>query len=146
MKRPFEPVQVTEHVYWVGALDWAVRDFHGYLTSRGSSYNAYLIVADKMTLIDTVKSGFEHEMLSRVAAVTDPRDIAYIVSNHSEMDHSGSLPQVIEAVQPERVFASANGVKALEHHFHMDGDIQAVEDCGSLSLGDMDLFFIETRL
>ncbi|KKM65322.1 hypothetical protein LCGC14_1492400, partial [marine sediment metagenome] len=94
MKDAFKAVKVSEHVWWVGAIDWAVRDFHGYLTSRGSSYNAFLIVADRITLVDTVKSTFMDEMLARVASVVEPERIDTIVSNHSEMDHSGALAAV----------------------------------------------------
>jgi len=54
MNNTFKAVQVTEDVWWVGAIDWNIRDFHGYRTGRGSTYNAYLVLADKITLIDTV--------------------------------------------------------------------------------------------
>ena len=123
MKNTFRAVPVTEGVWWVGAIDWNIRDFHGYQTQRGSTYNAYLIVADKITLIDTVKAPFMAEMMARIASVIDPGKIDYIVSNHSEMDHSGALPRTIEAVGPEKVFASVNGAKALKEHFHMDVEL-----------------------
>lgn len=138
--------KVNENVYWVGAIDWRLRDFHGYSTERGSTYNAYLILADKITLIDTVKAPFKEEMLSRIASVIDPRDITYIVSNHTEMDHSGCLPQVLEAVEPEKVFASAMGVKNLSEHFHLSREVTAVKDGESLSLGNLELSFLETRM
>lgn len=146
MSGPFEAVKISDHVYWVGAIDWGIRDFHGYSTFRGSTYNAYLIVADEVILIDTVKAPFKDELLSRVASVTDPRNIKYIISNHSEMDHSGSLPQVLGEVKPEKVFASPNGVKALAAHFHMDREIMAVKDGESLALGGVNLSFLETRM
>ena len=94
----YKAVKISEHVYWVGAVDWTIRDFHGYTTKRGSSYNAYLIMADKITLVDTVKAPFKQELLSRIASVTDPKSIDYIISNHSEMDHSGCLAEVIQEV------------------------------------------------
>ena len=115
--KSFSAVKVTERVFWVGAIDWAIRDFHGYETSRGTTYNAYLVMADKITLVDTVKRTFKDEMLARVASVVDPSKIDYIVSHHSEMDHSGSLPEVMEVAAPEKVLASTNGVKALRDHF-----------------------------
>jgi flavorubredoxin len=146
MKRPFEAVKVNDHVYWVGAIDWSIRNFHGYATERGTTYNAYLILADKITLVDTVKAPFRGEMLSRVASVTDPRKIDYIVSNHSEMDHSGCLPEVIQAVKPEKVFASAMGSKTLSEHFHLDHEIVALKSGESLSLGNLNLTFLETRM
>ncbi|MGD8237075.1 MAG: flavodoxin domain-containing protein [Armatimonadota bacterium] len=146
MNRSAKATKVAEGVYWVGAIDWAIRDFHGYQTSRGSTYNAYLVLADKITLIDTVKAPFKDDMLSRVASVVDPGDISYIVSNHSEMDHSGCLPEVIEAVRPEKVFASQMGVKTLAAHFHGGHEIAAVKDGETLSLGNRSLTFLESRM
>ena len=72
MNLPYDAVKITDNVYWVGAIDWAVRDFHGYLTQRGTTYNAYLIMADKITLIDTVKRPFFDEMRARIASVVNP--------------------------------------------------------------------------
>lgn len=146
MAEAFAAVKVTDRVYWVGTIDWAVRDFHGYLTQRGSTYNAYLILADKITLIDTVKASFKDELLSRIASVIDPAEISYIVSNHSEMDHSGCLPQVIDVVKPEKVFASVMGVRALSEHFHIDREIIGLKDGDSISLGNLKLSFMETRM
>ncbi|MBU0509943.1 FprA family A-type flavoprotein [bacterium] len=142
----YQAVKITDRVYWVGAIDWTLRDFHGYTTGRGSTYNAYLILADKITLIDTVKAGFQHEMLARIASVVDPEKIAYIVSDHSETDHTGALTDTIERVKPEAVFASAMGVKALAGHFHGDLGIRAVKDGETLSLGNATLAFTETRM
>lgn len=139
-------VKVSEHVYWVGAIDWDLREFHGYSTSRGSSYNAYLIMADKITLVETVKAPFKDELLRRISSVVDPKDIDYIVSGHSEMDHSGLIPFMVEHVRPEKVFASVMGEKALKDHFHMDCPITAVKDGETISLGDLELKFIETRM
>ena len=146
MRKPFKAIKVTDNVYWVGAIDWGIRDFHGYLTERGTTYNAFLVVADKITLIDTVKPPFESELLARIASVVDPKEVSYVVSNHAEMDHSGSLLGVIEALQPEKVFASSMGSKALREHFHLDHDIVAVKDGESLSLGNLSLTFLETRM
>jgi len=146
MKETYRAVKVCDDVYWVGAVDWGVRDFHGYLTARGTTYNAFLVLADKITLIDTVKVPFKEEMLARIASVVNPGDISYIISNHTEMDHSGSLPWTIEAVQPEQVYASVNGVKAIADHFHMDREIQAVKNGETLSIGDKTLTFVETKM
>ena len=89
MKEYMKAIKIADSVYWVGAIDWSIRDFHGYATRRGTTYNAYLIVADKITLIDTVKAPFKDEMLARIASVVDPEKIDYIISNHAEPDHSG---------------------------------------------------------
>ncbi len=147
MDTPFKATKVSDHVYWVGAIDWDLRDFHGYSTYRGSTYNAYLIMAEKITLIDTVKAPFKDELLSRIASVVDPSSIDYIVCNHAEMDHSGCLPEIVATVKPEKVFASPMGVQALEaHHFPTLGEVQSIGTGESLSLGDMQLLFLETRM
>lgn len=142
----FKPVKLSDHVYWVGAVDWTIRDFHGYTTKRGSTYNAYLILADRITLVDAVKAPFKDELLSRISALIDPSRIDYIVSNHSEMDHSGCLQEIIREVRPEKVFASRMGVKALKEHFRIEDEISAVKDGESLSLGNLSLTFTETRM
>jgi len=160
MKQPLKAVKISNHVYWVGAVDWGIRDFHGYATNRGTTYNAYLILADKVTLIDTVKAPFKDEMLSRIASIVEPGNIDYIISNHAELDHSGCLPQVIEAVQPEKVFASEMGVKTLSEYFHfvshegihpfktetIDQNITPVKDGEKLSLGNMNVSFVKTAM
>jgi flavorubredoxin len=146
MKKPLEAVRVSGHVYWVGAIDWDLRDFHGYATARGTTYNAYLVLAEKIALIDTVRAPYVPELLSRIASVIDPEDIDIVVSNHSEMDHSGGLPEIVATVRPERVYASAAGVKALSKHFHGGPEVTPVKDGERLSLGDASLTFLETRM
>jgi len=139
--------QLSEKVYWVGAIDWGMRDFHGYRTGSGTTYNAYLIVGDKVTLIDTVKRPFLDEMMARISSVMDPARIDYVVSGHSEPDHAGAIPEVAKIVAPERIFASVQGKKALDEHFHEKHlPIQAVSDGETLSLGNMSVTFIETRM
>jgi flavorubredoxin len=102
-----EAVRVTDGIYWVGAIDWNVRNFHGYRTPRGSTYNAYLITGEKNILIDTVKRPFLEEMLSRIGSVLDPKKIDLIVSNHVEMDHSANL-LAMQQLTGAKVLAMAN--------------------------------------
>ena len=146
MKNVMRAVKITENVYWVGAIDWNIRDFHGYATRRGSTYNAYLVLAEKPTLIDTVKAPFRQEMLARVASVIDPRDIAVIVSNHAEMDHTGSLPEVIREIDPGEIYASPMGVKVLGELFSLDREVKAVRDGETVNLGNRALTCWETRM
>jgi flavorubredoxin len=142
----FKAIPVTDSIYWVGAIDWTVRDFHGYSTSRGSTYNAFLILGDKVTLVDTVKAPFMDQLVSRIASVIDPETIDVIVSNHAEMDHSGCLEKMIRLVKPETVYVSANGAKAIEAHFHGGLDLTVVKDGQSVDLGGKTLTFVETRM
>ena len=146
MKSPIKAVKLTDDVWWVGGIDWNIRDFHGYMTKRGSTYNAYLIMADKITLIDAVKAPFRNEMMDRIASVVDPAKIDYIVSLHSELDHSGCLAEVIAAVNPEKIFASAVGAKSLKEILTIDREITAVKDGETLNLGNRTLTFMETRM
>ncbi len=146
MASAFEAVRITERVYWVGAIDWALRNFHGYLTARGSTYNAFLVMADRVTLIDAVKAPFRAELLSRIASVIDPVKIDVIVSNHAEMDHSGCLCDVVAETKPSLVAASKAGVEALRDHFRPPFEITTVADGESLSLGNATLTFLETKM
>ena len=142
----FEAIKISDSVYWVGARDWKIRDFHGYSTYKGTTYNAYLILDEKITLIDTVKFPFKDELLSRISSVIEPEKIDYIVSLHSEMDHSGCLPQVVREVKPEKVFASKMGVKTLKEHFGDKFEISNVENGGKIDIGKNSLIFYETRM
>jgi flavorubredoxin len=141
-----EAVHVAGRVYWVGAVDGALREFHGYSTPRGTTYNAYIILADKVTLVDTVKAPFYDEMIERIMSVIDPGRIDYIVSNHAEMDHSGCLPRMISRVSPEKVFASPMGIKGLREQFNWFETITPVKTGDVLDLGNEELQFIETRM
>lgn len=141
-----QAIKISERVYWVGAIDWALRDFHGYATTRGSTYNAYLILGSEPILIDTVKKPFFGEMLERIRSVIDPEKIKYIVSNHAEMDHSGVLEEAISLIKPDRVFASSAGVSALQAHFHWQQAVTAVKPGETLVLGDANLTFVETKM
>ena len=142
----YRAVKVSDRVYWVGAIDWDMRDFHGYATRRGTTYNAYLVLGEKIALIDTVKAPFVAELLARISSVVDPRRIDYLISNHAEMDHSGGIPAVIEAAKPEKVLASTLGVKALAEHFELKQEVEAVKDGETVSLGNLTLAFVETRM
>ena len=140
------PVELVPGVYWVGAIDWTIRDFHGYSTEDGSTYNAYLIMDDKITLVDTVKEEFVDEMMARVSAIVDPEKISYIISNHVEMDHSGGLTKVAAQVKPEKVFCSPQGKVGLTRHFKIDLPFVEVKTGSEVSLGRYNLAFLETPM
>jgi len=142
----YSAVKISNNVYWVGAVDWNIRDFHGYQTKRGSTYNAYLIMAERPTLIDTVKAPFKNEMMARINSVLDPKEIEIIVSNHAEMDHSGCLAEVMAQIKPDAVYASSMGAKVLKELFVLPQEIIPVRDEDSISLGNMNLTCLETRM
>jgi len=142
-----EPVRVKDNIYWVGAVDWNVRNFHGYSTHQGTTYNAFLVLDEKVTLFDTVKSGFRDEMVHKIRQIIDPEQIDYIVVDHVELDHSGSLPEIVSVVKPEKIFCSPNGKDALLHHFHQDSwPYEVVRTGDRISLGKRTVEFLETRM
>ncbi len=141
-----KPIQLKENIYWVGGIDWDLRNFHGYLTQRGSTYNAYLIIDEKITLVDTVKYYLVDEMLERISHVVDPSKIDVIVSNHVEMDHSGGLPRLMEIAPKATLITSPNGEKGLKNHYKKDWNFQVVKSGDTLSLGKHSLSFVLTPM
>jgi len=141
-----QAVKLSERVFWVGVIDWNLRDFHGYQTQRGSTYNAFLVMGQKPILIDTVKAPFQEEFLARIKSVIEPKKIKYIISNHTEMDHSGLLPEMVELINPEKVFASSKGVEHLNRHFSFSREITPVKNGETIMLGDCRFSFIEARM
>ena len=140
-------IAIKDDIYWVGAVDWSIRDFHGYSTYKGTTYNAYLAMDDKIALFDTVKSGFKEDLLYHISELTDPKSIDYLIVNHVELDHSGCLPEIINEVQPEKIFCSPMGEKALNSHFDTtDWPIQVVKSGDTLSLGKKTVTFLETKM
>ncbi len=140
------PVKLKNNIYWVGAIDWDLRNFHGYLTQRGSTYNSYLIVDEKVVLIDTVKRSKYEEMLERIGKVVDPRRIDYLVINHVEMDHSGALPCIMDLLPNATIITSPHGRKGLLRHFKREWRVEEVSSGDSLSTGTKDLRFILTPM
>ena len=141
-----QAVKISDNVYWVGAIDWNLRDFHGYSTHRGTTYNAYLVLGEKPTLIDTVKKEFYDEMLERIQSVIDPKKIQIIISNHSELDHSGALVQTVQAIEPEEVYVSPMGLKNLMSHFHQDLRFKVVKTGDKINIGSDVISFVEARM
>ena len=141
-----EAVKISEHVYWVGAIDWNIRDFHGYSTKRGTTYNAYLVMGEKPTLVDTVKKEFYGEMMERIQSVIDPKKIKIIISNHSEMDHSGALPQAVNYIQPDEVYVSDMGFKDITAQFHCDLKLKTVKTGDRIDVGGDTISFVEARM
>jgi len=134
-------IPVSEGIHWVGGIDWNLRDFHGYDTPRGSTYNAYLVRGSELTaLVDTVKTPFVGELLSRVAEVMDPADIDVIVVNHVEPDHNSGLRDVMAACPRARVVASAGGVRGVAE-YHDGLVVEAVGPDDVIDLGGRTLRF-----
>ena len=144
---PKQAVKIQEGIYWVGGLDWDQRNFHGYLTQRGITYNAYLIIDDKITLLDTVKYYLFDEMIERISSVIDPSKIDIIVSNHVEMDHSGGLPRLMEIVPNATIITSVPGEKGLKAHYSAKSwTFKTVTSNDTTPLGKRSLQFFMTQM
>ncbi len=142
-----KPFKIAEGVYSVGVVDWNIRDFHGYSTKNGTTYNAFLIIDDKVTLIDTVKKEFADQLLDNISKIIDPGKIDYVVSNHTEMDHSGGLPKVMDRIGKDKpIYCSKMGLKNLKLHFRNNLNYIAVKNGEDLVLGKKTLTFLETRM
>ena len=139
-------VELRKGIYWVGAIDWNIRDFHGYSTHKGSSYNAYLVVGKKIALVDTVKAPFFSEMMARIREVLPPEKIDYLIVNHVEMDHSGSLPLLKEALPKVEVLCSPRAEGELKLHYGGGIPLTVVKTGGILELGGKTLTFVEVPM
>ena len=138
-------IEVSPKVWWVGGIDWNERSFHGYTTEKGITYNAYLIMDEKITLIDTAKAPFADELIERISEVVDPAKIEVVIANHVEMDHSGSLPRIKKECPNATIYASApQGVKGIKAHFGID--CEGVKTGDTLNIGERTLHFVTTSM
>jgi flavorubredoxin len=138
--------EIKENIYWVGGIDWDIRNFHGYLTQRGTTYNAYLILDKKVVLVDTVKHYLFDEMLDRIGKIINPGKIDYILSNHVEMDHSGSISKILELSPNAKVITSTQGEKGLRRHYKKEWNFNVVKSGDTLSIGKRTLNFYHTPM
>jgi anaerobic nitric oxide reductase flavorubredoxin len=143
-----KPVEVVKDVYWVGAIDYNVRNFHGYsyTTHHGTTYNAYLVIGEKIALVDGVLGSFSEEMFSRISEITDPRNIDYMISNHTEMDHSGAVPEVLKVMKNAKLVCTPKAVDEFKKHYADGWDIQTVKTGDEINLGGKTLRFYEAPM
>ena len=139
---------IKDGIYWVGMVDYASRDFHGYSRSpQGTTYNAYLVEDEKNTLFDTVKAGAHDTLAERIGEVMDPEKIDYIVVNHMELDHAGCLDRMVQACKPEKIFCSPMALKVMESYFNTENwPIEVKKTGDTLSLGKRTVHFLEARM
>ncbi len=134
---------ITDSIHWVGAIDWNLRDFHGYETPHGSTYNAYLVIGDdKIALVDTVKVPFVPELLQRVQSVVPLDKIDYIVVNHIEPDHNGGMRLVADACPNAKLVASPGGVRGIAEYHGPGIEVEAVTGDSVIDLGGKTLRFL----
>ncbi len=140
--------ELTKGVYWVGIVDWGLRKFHGHelSTHRGSTYNSYLILDEKIVLVDTAWKPFQDEFLQNLREVIDPAKIDIIVANHSEPDHSSSLPAVMRHCPKATVVVSTRGEESVEGHYHQPWNFKKVKTGDKINIGKNDLIFVEATM
>ncbi len=140
-------VEIKGGIYWVGAVDWNVRDFHGYETPRGTTYNNYLLMDDDITLVDTVKYDFSEETIKSISGVVEPSRIKNIVINHIENDHVTSLDRIMELSPGATIYITEKGKKGLARFFDISKwKMNVVKTGDTLSVGKRTLLFIETPM
>ena len=140
--------KISDTVSWVGKIDWELNKFHGdeYSTHKGSSYNSYLIRDEKTVLIDTVWAPFSKEFVANLKKEIELKEIDYIIANHSEIDHSGALTELMEEIPDTPIYCTKNGVKIIKGHHHKDWNFVEVKTGDTLDIGKNKLAFVEARM
>ncbi|MFQ6099910.1 MAG: FprA family A-type flavoprotein [Anaerolineae bacterium] len=139
-----QPRKIKDGIYWVGAVDWDRRLFDDLIPlPDGTSYNAYLIQgSEKTALIDTVDPTMSHVLLGRLDQLS-PEHIDYVIANHAEQDHSGTLPQILERYPKAQVVSTPKCKGMLvDLLLAPEGRFLTVDDGATLPLGDRTLEFI----
>ncbi|MBA4416949.1 MAG: MBL fold metallo-hydrolase [Syntrophus sp. (in: bacteria)] len=140
-------VEIKPDIFWVGATDWGVRDFHGYITQNGTTYNNYLIMDSQITLLDTVKGDFVEESIKKIKSITDLSRITNLVINHIEPDHAGGLGRVMKLIPQVTIYITERGRKGLERHFDTSQwNFKVVKNGDTLNIGTHSLLFLETPM
>lgn len=140
--------RVTDKVTWVGKIDWELKKFHGdeLSTMEGSSYNSYLIRDKKTVLIDTVWGPYDTEFVNRLKEEIDLKEIDYIVMNHNESDHSGTLPALMREIPDTPIYCTKKGESILRGLYHQDWNYVNVKTGDELEIGDSKLIFVEASM
>ena len=141
---------VKGNVSWVGYIDWELESFHGddYSIKNGSSQNAYLIEEEKTVLIDTVWTPHRFDFVENLKKEIDLHKIDFIVANHGECDHSGSLTALMDEVPNTPIYCTANAVKSIEGQYGKRGwDFHVVKTGDTIDVGNgKQLVFVEMRM
>lgn len=140
-------IEIKNGIYWVGAIDWAIRDFHGYETPRGTTYNNYLLIDDEVTLLDTVKYDFAEITIKNIKSIINPSKIKHVVINHIENDHVTSIDRIMDLTPDATIYITEKGRKGLERFFDISKwNIKVVKTGDTLNIGKRNLLFLETPM
>ncbi|WP_455023554.1 flavodoxin domain-containing protein [Oribacterium sinus] len=141
---------VKGNVSWIGYIDWELQHFHGddYSIINGSSQNAYLIEEEKTVLMDTVWTPHRFDFVENLKKEIDLKKIDFIVANHGECDHSGSLTTILEEIPDVPIYCTENAVKSIEGQYGKRGwNFHVVKTGDSLDIGNgKKLIFLEMRM
>ena len=141
---------VKGNVYWIGKMDWELESFHGadYSINHGSSQNAYLIQEEKTVLVDTVWKPHSTEFVENLEREIDLRSIDFVIANHGEIDHSGSLPALMAKIPNTPIYCTANAIKSLVGQYHHpEWNYHVVKTGDSVDIGNgKKLVFVEMRM
>ena len=138
--------EIKKGFYWVGVVDWNLRDFHGFSTSKGGTYNAFLLDGDEPILVDTVKAAFTSEYLTKISSITELKKIKHLIVNHIEPDHSGAFTEVLKHIPDATIYASENAKMGLHRYYEFNRDIKVVHTGDVLHLGNTAVQFVETPM
>ncbi len=140
-------VKIKPDIYWVGAIDWGVRDFHGYVTPNGTTYNNYLILDEQVTLLDTVKHDFSEITIDNIKSLIDPSKIVNVIINHIETDHVSSIDKIMELTPDATIYITDRGKKGLDRNFDTSRwRFKIVKTGDVLNIGRYNLLFLETPM
>ena len=139
--------KIKGNVSFVGFIDWELEKFHGddYSIFNGSSQNAYLIEEEKTVLIDTVWTPHQFDFVENLKREIDLKKIDYIIVNHGECDHSGSLTALMKEIPNTPIYLTGNAVKSIEGQYGKKGwNFNVVKTGDTLDIGNgKKLIFIE---
>ncbi len=140
--------QINDYISWIGKTDWELKKFHGdeFTTTKGSSYNAYLIQDEKTVLIDTVWLPYDKEFVNNLKQEIDIHKIDAIIMQHGEIDHSGSLVELMREIPDTPIYCTANGVRSIKGQYHQDWNFIPVKTGDTLNIGKHTLKFIEAPM
>ncbi|MFA5393520.1 MAG: FprA family A-type flavoprotein [Candidatus Ratteibacteria bacterium] len=139
-------ITIGEGIYWIGAIDWNLREFHGYRTGRGSTYNSYLILDEKKCVVDTVKTPFTSEFIAKIKELTALSEIDYIVSNHLELDHAGAVAELAKVCPKAKILATGQWIEGAKKYFGQNLPVQQIRTGDKILLGKNTLTFIEAPM
>jgi flavorubredoxin len=136
-------IDVTPDVRWIGILDYDIKTFDIVMhTDYGTTYNSYFINAEKKVIVEVAKATFSETYLKKLRAVTNPEEIEYIILDHTEPDHSGSLKTLLEIAPSATVVGSGNAIRYLEDIVNKPFKSLIVKHGDTLDLGNKTLKFI----